>query len=235
MIFMSLDFKDSQFELFPGETKSYSPPRPRYFWSQITLSLENVIVVSIAIILLMVFSFSLGVEKGKRIVRASLQSEILKAKDIITKEIEDAWKAKLSTTLSRAKQALVQAKQNEAASSAALAAQMSVVRESRRAEAALTPQSVAQQTPVAAPAPQPIAADPETLKNAYTIQVASFKKEQRAQEEATILRGKGLEIFVLSKGSHSIVCVGKYSQKAQATAALAKLRKRYKDCIVRSL
>ena len=58
---MNTDLKDSQFELFPGETKSYSPPRSRYFWSQITLSLENVIVVSIAIILLMVFSFSLGV------------------------------------------------------------------------------------------------------------------------------------------------------------------------------
>src|SRR3989338_3464786 len=182
---MNTDLKDSQFELFPGETKSYSPPRSRYFWSQITLSLENVIVVSIAIILLMVFSFSLGVEKGKRIVRASLKSEILKAKEVIAREVEGAFKAKMSTTLARAKQALLQAMQNApTVSSVASPAPMSVLREPKRAEAAAVPQTVVQQPSVISPAPQPIAADPDTLKNLYTIQVASFKKEKLAQDEA---------------------------------------------------
>ncbi len=234
---MNTEFKDSQFELFPGETRSYSPPRPRYFWSQITLSLENVIVVSIVIILLMVFSFSLGVEKGKRIVRASLQSEILKAKDVITKEIEDALKAKMSTTLARAKQALLQARQNTAAASSAavFAHNMPVSQEPRRVQTEFVPQSIVHQPPVLVPVSQPTATDPDMLKNLYTIQVASFKKEKLAQDEAKILRGKGLEIFVLSKGSYSIVCAGKFSQKAEASAALSKLRKRYKDCIVRSL
>lgn len=69
----------------------------------------------------------------------------------------------------------------------------------------------------------------------YTVQVASFKKEKYAQKEAMNLERKGYEIFVLPKGKHSIVCVGKFAQHDKAKSVSRKLRKRYKDCLIRSL
>lgn len=69
----------------------------------------------------------------------------------------------------------------------------------------------------------------------YTVQVASFKKEKYAQEEAEGLKQSGYEIFVLPKGKYSIVCVGKFAQKDQAKEISNRLRKKYKDCLIRRL
>ena len=41
--------------------------------------------------------------------------------------------------------------------------------------------------------------------------------------------------MVIPKGSHSIVCVGKFALKDQASHYLKELKKQYKDCLVRRL
>jgi len=69
----------------------------------------------------------------------------------------------------------------------------------------------------------------------YTVQVASFKKEHHAQQEAQSLENNGYEIFVLPKGKYSIVCVGKFAQRDQAKEFSQRLRQKYKDCLIRRL
>jgi hypothetical protein len=69
----------------------------------------------------------------------------------------------------------------------------------------------------------------------FTIQVASFKQERDAQKEATLLKKKGYDIFVLLKGKHSIVCVGKFAQKNAAKQFSNRLKNKYTDCLVRRL
>ncbi len=69
----------------------------------------------------------------------------------------------------------------------------------------------------------------------FTIQVASFKQERDAQKEATILKKKGYDIYVLSKGKHSIVCVGKFARKNAAKQFSNRLKSKYTDCLVRRL
>jgi len=76
---------------------------------------------------------------------------------------------------------------------------------------------------------------PERINGFYTIQVASFKKEKYARQEADALEKKGYESIVLPKGSHSIVCVGKFIRRMEAKVFSKKLRKKYKDCLVRRL
>jgi hypothetical protein len=76
--------------------------------------------------------------------------------------------------------------------------------------------------------------DPIDFNN-YTIQVASFKLERNAQKEALNLKNKGFEAIVLSRGSYSIVCVGKFLQRAEASAYTNQLKSRYKDLLVRRL
>lgn len=77
--------------------------------------------------------------------------------------------------------------------------------------------------------------DGKISENVYTVQVASFKKEKYAQLEAVKLQKKGFDIFVISKGDYSVVCVGKFLDKDNAKMLLQKLRKLYKDCLVRRL
>ena len=73
------------------------------------------------------------------------------------------------------------------------------------------------------------------IKKFYTVQVASYKGEKYAQKEASLLKQKGYDILVLPKGAFSIVCVGKFKEKEEAKNFSQKLKKQYKDCLVRSL
>ena len=75
----------------------------------------------------------------------------------------------------------------------------------------------------------------QILKDYYTIQVASFKLEKNALKEAESLKKDDYESFVVPKGSHTIVCVGKFLQQERAKILSKKLKKKYSDCLVRRL
>jgi len=74
----------------------------------------------------------------------------------------------------------------------------------------------------------------ESIQN-YTIQVASFLNRVNAQKEADILKRKGLSPLILSKGKFSIVCVGNFSKREDAETLLPKVKKEYRDCLIRRL
>jgi hypothetical protein len=205
---MSIHFnKQSQFELFPGATnRPEENTSTRFFLSKLTLSLESLVVVGIVIIVLIVVSFCLGVERGKRVVRAE--------KKEIKAEVEDVVAGSLGVSL---------------------------------------PVMPSQKKGVAAPQPAeavggPLGGVPEDKKpiemgsqekvvdKGYTVQVASYQKEDYAQKAAEDLKAKeGKETTVMLKGKYWIVCLGKFSGKKDADAYANKLRKKFKDCKVRSL
>jgi len=74
-----------------------------------------------------------------------------------------------------------------------------------------------------------------TPKDLYSIQVASYKKEATAKKEATRLKDKGFDAQILLKGSHYIVCAGKFGTKEAASGKMPQLRSAYPDCYVRKL
>lgn len=82
----------------------------------------------------------------------------------------------------------------------------------------------------AAPSPAPEA---EESSGEYAIQLASYVGIQSAQEEAKRLGRKGIRAEVIPQGRfYELRAVG-YRSKAQATEALASLRKTYKDAFVK--
>ncbi|MBF0484510.1 MAG: SPOR domain-containing protein [Candidatus Omnitrophica bacterium] len=82
----------------------------------------------------------------------------------------------------------------------------------------------------------PIKLAQANLENFYTIQVGSYKQEGPAQKAASALKGSmGHETFVMTKGKHVIVCVGKFDEKQDAQQFTSKLKKKYKDCLVRRI
>ncbi|MCK5582000.1 MAG: hypothetical protein KAJ18_12090, partial [Candidatus Omnitrophica bacterium] len=61
--------RQAQFELFPGTSdQPVGKTGPKKFLRKLTFSLENFVVLGIFIVMSMLISFSLGVEKGKKVV-----------------------------------------------------------------------------------------------------------------------------------------------------------------------
>ena len=69
----------------------------------------------------------------------------------------------------------------------------------------------------------------------FTIQVASYKREDTAKRHAEELKLQGNDAFVLQKGDYYITCVGKFADSKGADSQMKKLRKSYSDCLVRKI
>lgn len=202
----------TQIELFPFLAgRPYSRvARPRYLLKDLTLSVENTIVLCIIFVMAVVLFFSFGVERGKQIVKGALAEPpvtvtVLPAPEDPSGKIAERPIAPAGSTKA----------QKSASSLQPAGAQQQEKRQ--------------KQMPVGAPALE------KKGKGTFTIQVASFKEKEKAQMEAKRLRSKGYEIFVLPKGKHSIVCVGKFAFKDEAAEFLNKLKSKYNDCLVRRL
>lgn len=194
--------KPSQFELFP---KSGNPnpeaPRQPFVIKDLTLSAENTIVLGIVFIVVLVVFFSIGVERGKYLVKASLA--VSRAVAAPETELEAAEKISMETNLH--------------------AISVSGQREfpGKTVEEAATEKREVLEIPI-----------DEGYR--YTIQVASFKSLQYALKEAKALESRGHETFVIPKGEHQIVCVGRFAAQGDARQYARKIKDRYQDYLIRS-
>ena len=204
--------QESQFELFNPTATSYTPTEKiRYFKPNITLTFDNIAVLAIALLMLMVLSFSLGVEKGKRLARLSQpMSPSVKPTTVTTPSAKGVEPVHTQTPPVLTKP----------------------VNENHPVSVPVTTVSTTVTTEKVVPIVQTALS---TREDFYTVQVASFKQEKYARQEAMSLKQKGYEIFVIPKGQHSIVCVGRFAKKNEAMVMSGKLRKYYKDCVVRNL
>ena len=70
---MNINYKQPQFELFPANTSTLEDVnKPRFLLANLTLSLESLVILSILGIMVALFSFCLGIERGKRLVAQSM-------------------------------------------------------------------------------------------------------------------------------------------------------------------
>jgi cell division septation protein DedD len=173
--------------------------------AQVSLSLENLVILTIVAIMLVIFSFSLGIERGKRVALASPAT----AGDGVT----------------------------AGATAAAVPASTGKMdRASEKPEA--KDKVVVKAAPVVNAAPVLVKASEAkaSTSGAYTLQVASYKAEKFAQREADKLKQKGFnDVFVLAKGAYTIVCVGNFQKKEDASSIKRQLKSRYQDFVVRRL
>ncbi|MCK5214955.1 MAG: SPOR domain-containing protein [Candidatus Omnitrophica bacterium] len=210
-----------QFELFPTKANQHSDkPRSKIRFTNIQLSLENMVVLGIVIIMSMVVSFSLGVKRGRIANRGqdTPQKPVFQAQPVSASEPAPLQ----SSDSAPDERGLAVLEKNGTIDQSVEV--LTIV------EAGLS-LPINEEPPVMAP----FVNSSRTADRVYTIQVASFKKEKHAQKEAMNLKEKGYEIRVMSKGSYSIVCVGKFSHKDEAKKFSKKLKKKYKDCLIRRL
>lgn len=76
----------------------------------------------------------------------------------------------------------------------------------------------------------------EAPKNgSYTIQVASISQSKNVKKELSNLKNKGFSAFSLLKGKYTVICVGRFNDRKEAKGRLEKLKSSYPDCQVRRL
>jgi septal ring-binding cell division protein DamX len=195
---MNINYKESQIDFLSHVGgKAEESARPRYMAAQMSLSLENLVIFAIVAIMVVIFSFSLGIERGKGVALTPAAEAGSDAKEV--KEVKDfkADTQKMKAAPSSSK-AVVKAK-----------------------------------TPAAAPL---VAMAKSAGTGAYTLQVASYKGIKSAQREADKLKQKGFDnVYVLPKGTYTIVCVGNFQNKEDASGIKRQLNNRYQGSVVRRL
>jgi len=204
-------YKHTQLELFSQLSENRlngSQTSSRKFCTFIW-GYEKIIVFIIVFILTAIVSFSLGVEKGKRITAKNTNSHI-----------ELASAAKLPPA----------AESEEATQHAVIASAPQPQPQPQDAS------SLVKQQP-APESKQKIITTSNTKeeKGSYTIQVATYKDKTRAQQEAQQLKKKGFYVLTLSKSGYTILCIGSFNSKDKANAKLSEIKKKYSDSYVRRL
>lgn len=174
----------------------------------VVFSHQSVIILFLCIVMLLVASFALGVEKGKLTARS---------KEIPEKQEISAAAANPTITGT-----------SVASGSAAAKPQESV---------AAMP-AINTLTPAAKPALQPpVATTQETRQpqTGFAIQVASLKNGNAARTLADSLSKKGISAFTRPSGKYTIVLAGTFSKKEEAQVNLKILKKTYSDCYIRNI
>jgi hypothetical protein len=182
---MNINYKESQFEFFPESSGAQDETkRSRFMAARFNMTIEFLVIFSIACIMVVVFSFSLGVERGKLVALRTVNPVI--ADDRLSEEIAIGVPKKVDAV-------------------PVLEAESFLKSDSLRADVIDAGNN--RKKNVVAVVRDAIVAN-ATLKTAlpksgaYTVQLASYKTEQSARREALTLEGKGYETFVLPKGEH---------------------------------
>ena len=177
------------------------PPKPIL----INASIDQVILVSIILILSACFIFFLGVLRGKSLVS----------------------KAPIAAVTQRAKAPAPAPIQKSVVPQKTVVMKSIPVSSSKVQPSTLVPKSA----PVSKPtAPASMVAD---LSKPYTIQLVTFKKKDLAEQEISMLRKRGVYSFIIPSAGYFQVCAGQFASKAEALKDLKTLALRYKDCFLR--
>ena len=85
---MNINYKQPQFELFPANSATLEDiNKPKFLLANLTLSLESLVILSILGIMVALFSFSLGVERGKHLAAQTLDERVSAAWNVPARSI----------------------------------------------------------------------------------------------------------------------------------------------------
>ncbi|MBI5872911.1 MAG: SPOR domain-containing protein [Candidatus Omnitrophica bacterium] len=204
-----------EFEVFPKENKTnYSylsgiqgDTHTEGTQVNVVFSHQSVIIIFICAIMLLVASFSLGVEKGKLVAKNSLPVAVEK------NFVENMAPQAAGMAIAETKSAPV--------------AQGKVVIPVNGISAQTGENTIGTTVAAATATPAPA--------GGYTIQVASVKSESAAKILAETLTKKGISSFTRSSGKYIVVLAGNFAKMEEGRQSLKELKKSYSDCFLRKI
>ena len=208
---MNINYKQPQFELFPANSATMDEVnKPKFLLANLTLSTESLVILAILGIMIAVFAFSLGVERGKHLTAQALDERVSAAWNLAPRKPMMAPRAVASGMVQPA------------------VAAPSATRKAMVGNAGFV------STPVIAKVVKPAVIQSQPLaKGRFTLQAATYKNEAFAKQEAMAWKAKGLQSFLIKKGDFWLVCLGQYASVETAGAALKKLPPKYRSSSVR--
>jgi cell division septation protein DedD len=187
----------------------------------IILPLDTMILMSVVIVLLFILSFSLGVEKGRKIAYKNIEHE----RQVLIAQHDTPPETEIDSLIN----------ETPAPRPVALPA---VIQHPNVIKMALLP---APQAAPAQPAKKTTSQLPVSINQnsneskKYTIQLASYTSKEPAQVEAKKLEQTGYQVQLAQKGKFIVILVGEYHNENDAKNSMQSLKKRYKDCILKKL
>ncbi|MBI4309355.1 MAG: SPOR domain-containing protein [Candidatus Omnitrophica bacterium] len=203
---MNINYKQPQFELFPTNSATLEDvDKPKFFLANLTLSTESLVILVILGIMVALFSFSLGVERGKHLAAQALDERVSAAWNLAPR------KAALSVpplSAQEGKGQLVPAVHKQG-NGGFIASKLAVT---ARVSASKMP-----------------------ISGRFAVQAAAYKNEVYAKQEALHLKAKGFQSFLIKKGDLWLICLGPFATRNSAAAALKKVQPKYPGSSVRRL
>jgi hypothetical protein len=97
---MNINYKQPQFELFPANSATLEDiNKPRFLLANLTLSVESLVIFTILGIMVALFSFSLGVERGKHLAAQALDERVSAAWNVGARTVPVPMTAAVSVGL----------------------------------------------------------------------------------------------------------------------------------------
>jgi cell division septation protein DedD len=200
---MNINYKEPQFELFPANSATLEDiNKPKFLLATLTLSTENLVILVILAIMIGLFSFSIGVERGRVLAAQALDEKAAAAWSVGGRRLT-------AQTLN-----------------------MPQVSKPVLASPMVKPVGNAGLIHSVKPAAAPVS-NSFVSGNKWTVQVATYKNENYAQQEALGLKAKGYPTFIVKSKDFYLVCVGQFGSQAQAGSLFAKIQAKYQGSQVR--
>jgi len=100
---MNINYKQPQFELFPANSATLEDiNKPRILLANLTLSVESLVIFAILGIMVALFSFSLGVERGKHLAASALDERVSAAWNVGSRTVAQAAPVVAAVAVERA-------------------------------------------------------------------------------------------------------------------------------------
>ena len=199
---MNINYKEPQFELFPANSASLEDiNKPKLLLATLTLSTESLVILVILGIMIALFSFSLGVERGRSLAAQSLDEKAAAAWNVGGRRL-----AAVASVPAVVKPAVVMNSSSR-----------------NSGNAGFIHSTVTKVSP-------PVSS---TVSGKWTVQVATYKSENYAQQEALGLKSKGYPTFILKSKGFFLVCVGNFASSSQADSFFKKVQAKYQGSQVR--
>lgn len=210
---MNIHYKQPQIELFPENSASLPDVnKPRFLLANLTLSAENLVILSILGIMVAVFAYSIGVERGKQMVAYALDERVTAAWNLQKQAPVQKPVTQLVITPTKGNRGIVTApvKRTVSPAPAVQTKPKVVVNKANKSAVKTVP-----------------------VSSHITVQVATYKVASFAQKEALNLRAQGYQSFIIKKGDYYLVCAGRYASLEQANIYLQKLQAKYRGSQIR--
>jgi len=188
---------------------------------QISLPLDTLILLLIIIVLLFLLSFSLGVERGRRVVYVGGAKKDLSL-DFKQPFKDEEFLSKEETTILTNVNKIEEERHLD--NTTALEKKTLDKEEGISKEIKISDENKQKNTE-----------QQSIKKERYIIQIASYTNKERAELELKKLQKKGYNAFISKKGNYLVLFVGEFSSKIDADKSLKSLKSFYHDCFLKTV